>query len=71
MQTSLDNVCCAAQKIQQGADELQSALVATGTEMLETARDEADAYITEKPYKSILIAFGIGAFTTLFLLRRS
>ena len=70
METSLDNVCCAAQKIQQGADELQTALVATGTELLEKAYEETDAYINEKPYKSILLAFGIGAFTTLFLLRR-
>ena len=70
METSLENVCCAAQKIQQGTDELQTALIETGTKMLDQAREETDAYIKEKPYKAILIAFGIGAFTTLCLLRR-
>ncbi len=70
METSLCSVSLAAQKIQEGAEELRNAVIETGAEALETCCCDAEAYIKTKPYNAIFLALGAGALTGMLFFRR-
>jgi len=60
----------AAQKIREGAVELKTAVVKQGSESLSTACEQTEAVIKEYPYKSVLIAFGVGALLGAVMFRK-
>ena len=64
------DVNAAAQKIKEGASELKSAVMDQGTEQFETLCKSADEIIRANPYRSVLIAFGVGTLAGIFLLKR-
>lgn len=59
-----------AQKIREGAVELKSAVVEQGTASLTHACEATKAEIKANPYRSMLIAFGVGALLGVVLSRR-
>ncbi len=60
----------AAQKIREGAVELKSAVVKQGSESLTHACETTEATIKEYPYRSVLIAFGVGALIGAVMFRK-
>ncbi len=64
------DVSAAAQKIKEGASELKSAVMDQGTEQFETICKSADEIIRANPYRSVLLAFGIGTLAGIFLFKR-
>jgi ElaB/YqjD/DUF883 family membrane-anchored ribosome-binding protein len=60
----------ATQKLREGASELKSAVVEQGSEAFQKCYDTTEASIKEYPYRSVLIAFGVGAILGALLFRR-
>jgi len=60
----------AAHKIREGAVELKSAVVKQGSESLTQACEQTEAAIKEYPYRSVLIAFGVGALIGAVMFRK-
>jgi ElaB/YqjD/DUF883 family membrane-anchored ribosome-binding protein len=60
----------AAQKIKEGAVELKHAVVVQGTDSLDKACKETEATIKANPYRSVLVAFGVGALLGAVFFRR-
>lgn len=60
----------AAQKMRDGAVEMKSAVVEQGSDVLERACEQTESAIKAYPYRSVLIAFGVGALVGTFLMRR-
>ena len=65
-----NDVTAAAHKIKEGASELKSAVVDQGTEQFETLCKSADEVIRANPYRSVMIAFGIGTLAGICLFKR-
>ena len=64
------SVQSAAQKMKSGATEFKDAVVDQSSEMWNKYTCQTESMIRENPYRSVLIAFGLGALAGLFLLRR-
>ena len=64
------DVGAAAQKIKEGAAELHSAVMDQGQEQFETLCKTADETIRANPYRSVAVAFGVGALVGIFLFKR-
>ena len=60
----------AAQNLRDGALEMKSAVVQHGTEAIQKACEQTEATIKAYPYKSVLIAFGVGVALGALVLRR-
>ncbi len=60
----------AAHKIKEGAVELKNAVVQQGSESLGKACQETETIIKANPYRSVLVAFGVGALLGAVLFRR-
>jgi ElaB/YqjD/DUF883 family membrane-anchored ribosome-binding protein len=60
----------AAHKVKEGAMELKDAVVQQSSETLEKACKETETVIKANPYRSVLIAFGIGALMGAVMFRR-
>jgi ElaB/YqjD/DUF883 family membrane-anchored ribosome-binding protein len=64
----------AAERIEEGADRLKARgrrMVADGRETVERYQDHVERYIADHPYKSLLVAVGVGTLLGLVLRRRS
>ncbi len=66
----VSDVGAAAQKIKEGAVEFHSALVDHGQEKFEALCKSADETICANPYRSVAIAFGIGALLGIVIFRK-
>lgn len=60
----------AAQKLRDGAVEMKSAVVEQGSEAIQKCCEQTEATIKAYPYKSVLIAFGVGVALGALVLRR-
>ena len=65
-----NSISNAAQKMRDGAVDMKEAVVEQGSDALERACEHTEAAITEYPYRSVLISFGVGALVGAFLFRR-
>ena len=65
-----NDVGAAANKIKEGAAELHSAVMDQGQEKFETLCKTADETIRANPYRSVAMAFGVGALVGIFLFKR-
>jgi ElaB/YqjD/DUF883 family membrane-anchored ribosome-binding protein len=59
-----------ARTMKEGALELKDAVVNTTTRTATQCRNSTEKMIKSAPYKSVLIAFGIGALASALLFRR-
>lgn len=60
----------AAQNLHDGAIEMKSAVVEQGSQAIQRACEQTEATIKAYPYKSVLIAFGVGVALGALVLRR-
>ncbi|HLX61961.1 MAG TPA: hypothetical protein VKX17_11830 [Planctomycetota bacterium] len=60
----------AAQKLREGAIEMKSAIVDKGSDVIQKVCEQTEATIKAYPYKSVLIAFGVGVALGALVLRR-
>lgn len=60
----------ATEKMKEGAQEFKEALASSARGTLEQYRDDATHLIQDNPYRSVLIAFGVGALFGMLMLRR-
>ncbi len=61
----------ATDKMQEGAQELKDAVTEKATNMYNEYMEQGCEMIRAHPYRSLLIAFGVGALAGLLLFRRS
>lgn len=59
-----------ATQIQDGAVEFKDAVLSKGSEMISNCRGNSENLIRNNPYRSVMIAFGVGALASLLLLPR-
>jgi ElaB/YqjD/DUF883 family membrane-anchored ribosome-binding protein len=69
-EVQMSDVSAATQKIKDGAAELHSAVMDQGQEKFETLCETADETIRANPYRSVAIAFGVGALVGICLFKR-
>ena len=60
----------ATEKMKEGARELGQAMQEKVMSQIEECQAETSNLIKENPYKSLLIAFGVGALFGMLMLRR-
>lgn len=68
--THTHEIGSAAHKIKEGAVELKNAVVQQSSDSLEKACKETETVIKANPYRSVLVAFGVGALLGAVMFRR-
>ena len=69
--TPIPTVEHATKQMKSGAVELKDAVVTQSNEMFNRCWDDTESLIRENPYRSVLVAFGLGAIVSLILFRNS
>jgi ElaB/YqjD/DUF883 family membrane-anchored ribosome-binding protein len=64
------SVQSATEKMKSGATEFKDAVANQSSEMWNNYRSQTEVKIRDNPYRSVLIAFGLGALAGLFFLRK-
>jgi ElaB/YqjD/DUF883 family membrane-anchored ribosome-binding protein len=60
----------ATEKMKEGAKEFKEAVTTEARGKFDEYKDEAKTMIQENPYRSVLIAFGVGALIGMMMIRR-
>ena len=63
-------VSSATEKMKEGAQEFKEAVTSGARGKFDDYKNEATQMIQENPYRSVLIAFGLGALVGMMMLRR-
>lgn len=70
VETTEPSISCAANKVKEGVMEMKDAVATQTSQALGNCTDGAQNLIKSAPYKSVLIAFGIGALVSALVFRR-
>jgi ElaB/YqjD/DUF883 family membrane-anchored ribosome-binding protein len=60
----------ATEKIKEGAQEFKEAVASGARDKMDEYKDQATRMIQDNPYRSVAIAFGIGALVGMLMLRK-
>jgi ElaB/YqjD/DUF883 family membrane-anchored ribosome-binding protein len=63
-------VSSATEKMKEGAQEFKEAVKTEARGKFDEYKEEATTMIQENPYRSVLIAFGLGALIGMMMIRR-
>ena len=70
IETKEPSVSCATNKVKEGVLELKDAVTQQTSDAINSCCDGTRDMIKSRPYTSVLIAFGIGAFASALIFSR-